>query len=63
MSHKVLRIANPISIGSEGKSIPNEPIANSKEKGRIAIKTKYNQVGFIVNINADIPNKGINAIQ
>jgi len=63
MSHSVLSIAKPISIGSEGKSIPNEPIANSKEKGRIAIKTKYNQVGRIVNINVKTPNNGINAIQ
>jgi hypothetical protein len=63
MSHSVLRIAKLINIGSEGKSIPNEPISYSKENGRIAIKTKYNHVGWIVNINVKIPNNGITAIQ
>ena len=63
INHKVLKKANPIKIGSEGKSIPNEPISYSNENGIIAMKTKYNQVGWTVNIKVQIPNNGTNAIQ
>ena len=63
MNHNVLSKAKPINIGSEGKSILDEPISNSKEKGRIAINAKYNQVGRIIKMSAKTPANGRNAIQ
>ena len=62
-NHTVLSKAKAISIGSEGKSILNEPISNSNEKGSIAINAKYNQVGLSTNIDAKTPNNGTSPIQ
>ena len=63
MNHKVLSMAKPINIGSDGKSILKEPISNSNEKGSIAINAKYNQVGRIIKMSAKTPNNGRSAIQ